>query len=100
MNPLTQLIVGYFLTAICAIGTIYGGYLVYDGHVKRRKQKIINESRESNKEAGTIQQDATGNDNIQAATTGDNSPIIGGDYVAGNKTVKDGPSLDQAPFFL
>lgn len=88
MNPLTQLIVGYFLTAICAIGTIYGGYLVYDGHVKRRKQKIINESRESNKEAGTIQQTATGNDNTQAATTGDNSPIIfDGDYVAGNKTV-------------
>jgi hypothetical protein len=41
----------------------------------------------SNKKTADIQQTATGNDNTQAVTTGDNSPIIGGDYVAGNKTV-------------
>ena len=71
MNPLTQLIVGYFLTAICAIGTIYGGYLVYDGHVKRREKKISNESKEINKETETIRQDATGNDAVNNANTED-----------------------------
>ncbi len=30
-------------------------------------------------------QSITGDDNIQATTTGDNSPIVGGDYVAGDK---------------
>ncbi len=38
-----------------------------------------------NKKSADIKQTATRNDNIQAATSGDNSPIVGGNYVAGNK---------------
>jgi hypothetical protein len=39
MNPLLQIILGYTLAAICAIGALYGGYLAREGHIKFRDLK-------------------------------------------------------------
>lgn len=39
--------------------------------------------------------DVTGDGGVQVKTTGDNSPIVGGDYVARDKIVNEGPSLED-----
>ena len=57
-----------------------GAYVAKDGWEKMHCKDI-------NKKSVDVQQTATGNGSTQAVTVGDDSPIIGGDYVAGNKTV-------------
>lgn len=46
MNPQIQLILGYIIIAICAMGGIYGGYLVTDGYVRKREQKTESKPKE------------------------------------------------------
>lgn len=74
---MAQFIIGIIMVVIGFVGA----YVAKDGWEKMHRKDI-------NKKSADIQQTAKGNDNTQAATTGDNSPIIfDGDYVAGNKTI-------------
>jgi hypothetical protein len=83
---MSQFIIGIIIVVLGVILTTVGGYLAKDGWEKMYHK-------DKNKRSVDIKQDATGNDNIQAATTGDNSPIIiDGDYVEGDKIVKQGLS--------
>ena len=66
---MNQFFWGIILLIIGLICTTIGGYVAKDGWDKWRGAK-------SRKITGDIQQTATGNGNIQMATTGDNSPII------------------------
>lgn len=78
---MSQFIIGIIIVVLGVILTTVGGYVTKDGWEKIHHK-------DNNKKSVDIQQTATGNDNTQAATTGDNSPIIiDGEYVAGNKTV-------------
>jgi hypothetical protein len=72
---MAQFIIGIIMVII----GIVGGYIAQDGWKKMHHKDTKNKSVD-------VQQTTTGNDNIQVATTGDKSPIIGGDYVAGNKS--------------
>ena len=78
---MAQFILGIIILIFGLIFTTVGGYVVKDGWEKMH-------GKDTNKKSVYIQQTATGNDNTQAATIGDNSPIItDGDYVSGNKIV-------------
>ncbi len=76
---MAQFIIGIIIVVLGVIFTTVGGFVVKDGWEKMY-------GKDTNKKSVDIQQTATGNDNTQAATTGDKSPIItDGDYVAGDK---------------
>ena len=78
---MSQFIIGIIIVIFGVILTTVGGYVAKDGW-----EKIYH--KDNSKKTVNTQQSATGNDNTQAVTTGDNSPIIISDeYVAGNKTV-------------
>jgi len=94
MNGLTQIIVGYFLAATCAAGTLYGGYLVKEGYRKKREQKISNESKENNKET-----DMGANDNN--LNVGDDSVVMGNvSGNVGNRSVVVGPTDNKGNTIL
>ena len=77
---MAQFIIGIIIVVLGVILTTVGGYVAKDGWEKMHHK-------DNNKKSIDISQIATGNDNTQAATTGDNSPIVGGDYVEGDKIV-------------
>ena len=78
---MAHFIIGIIIVVLGVILTTVGGYVAKEGW-----EKIYH--KDKNKRPVDIQQTATGNDNNQAVTTGDNSPIVSGDYVEGDKIVK------------
>ena len=90
-----HLIFGCFLIAASAIGGIYGGILLKEGHRRRKKeQKISNESKENNKET-----DMGAND--KNLNVGDDSVVMGNvSGNVGNRSVVVGPTDNKGNTIL